>query len=57
MDKRQSPDGGVPAPGAEGVERSMLLIARMFAPHRDNELMRSLCRLALKCVQEGVTRG
>jgi hypothetical protein len=40
--------------GAAGA--ALLRIAHMFAPHRRDELMRELCRLAVKCAQEGAVR-
>ncbi len=47
-----------PRPGADTqeIERELLRIARMFAPYRENALMRDLCRLAVKCAQEGLVR-
>lgn len=37
------------APNTE--ERALLRVAHMFAPHRDDPLMRGLCRLAIRCAQ------
>ena len=43
-------------PGNKGPENEMqerfLRIARMFEEYREDEIMRELCRLAIKCAQE-----
>ncbi len=31
----------------------LLRIARMFSPHQDVPLMRQLCLIAIRCVQDG----
>jgi hypothetical protein len=43
------------AGGKDGKE-ALLRLARMFAPHRGDGLMRELCRLAVSCAQEGLIR-
>ena len=39
------------------MERDLRRIAHMFSAHRDEPLMRELCRLAIKCAQERLIRG
>lgn len=39
------------------VEQELLRVAEMFSPHREDPLMRELCRLAVKCAQEGWIGG
>ncbi len=34
------------------IQGELARIAHMFAPHRDDPVMRELCRLAVKCAQE-----
>ncbi len=46
-----------PPADTQEIERNLVRIAHMFAPHRDDALMRDICRLAVKCAQEGLTRG
>lgn len=48
---------GDPAREEELVNARLLRLAHMFDPHRDNPLMRELCRLAIKCAREGLTHG
>lgn len=38
------------------VQESLLRLARMFNEHRENPLMRELCRLAIKSAQERLIR-
>lgn len=44
------------AESAASVEADLRRVARMFLPYRDDALMRELCRLAVRSVQEGWTR-
>ncbi len=46
-----------PPADPQEIEKNLVRIAHMFAPHRDDALMRDICRLAVKCAQEGLTRG
>lgn len=46
-----------PALAGERLNASLRRLAHMFDPYRDDPLMRDLCRLAIKCVQEGLTHG
>lgn len=39
------------------VQESLLKIAHMFNDHRDDRVMRELCRLAIKCAQERLISG
>lgn len=39
------------------VQARLVRIAHMFAEHRDDPLMRELCRLAIKCAQERLIRA
>lgn len=41
----------------ERVEKNLLRVANMFIPHRNDPVMRELCRLAVKCVREGWIGG
>ncbi len=52
-------DTGTHKPPADPQEiaKNLLRLAHMFVPHRDDALMRDICRLAVKCVQEGLARG
>ena len=38
------------------VQKRLVSLAHMFNEHRDNPLMRELCRLAIKCAQERLIR-
>jgi hypothetical protein len=38
------------------VQRELLVIAHMFVEYRDDPIMRELCRLAVKCAQEGLIK-
>ncbi len=47
MDERESnPEA------AEALKLKMIRIAHMFEPHQDAPLMRQLCRIAIKCLEE-----
>jgi hypothetical protein len=48
---------GDPGKDAEGAEERLLRVARMFSQHRDSDLMRELCLLAVKCAREGLVRA
>ncbi|MCC8190569.1 MAG: hypothetical protein LIP77_08050 [Planctomycetes bacterium] len=39
------------------LQAALQKIAHMFADHRDDPLMRELCRLAIQCAREGVLGG
>ncbi|MCD8350999.1 MAG: hypothetical protein LUC93_10360 [Planctomycetaceae bacterium] len=39
------------------TQKDLRRIAHMFSTHRDDPLMREICRLAIKCAQEGWIRG
>ncbi len=41
----------------EAIQDSLIRIAHMFAEFRDDPLMRELCRLAIKSVQERLIRA
>lgn len=41
---------------AAATEEDLRRIARMFLPYRDDPLMRELCRLAVRAIQEGWIR-
>ena len=58
MDERQRkrPGESTQIIAGEGAGEELLRIAHMFSPYRDNDLMRDLCRLAIKCAQEGIAR-
>ena len=49
---RPNPDEMPKKPDTVVVQENLLRLAKMFQPYRDDELMRELCRLAIKCVQE-----
>lgn len=34
------------------IDKKLLRIAQMFAPYREDPLMRDLCRLAVTCARE-----
>ena len=55
--QRQRPGSSTQIIAAGGGGEELLRIAHMFAPYRDNDLMRELCRLAIKCAQEGIARA
>ncbi len=38
------------------VQRELMIIAHMFVEHRDDPIMRDLCKLAMKCAQEQLIR-
>ncbi len=40
------------ADGERDTQERLIRIAHMFGEHREDRLMRELCRLAIKCAQE-----
>ena len=47
------PEAEADARAGGDVDERLMRVGRMFGPHRDDPDMRELCRLAIKCVQEG----
>ena len=49
-------DGAVP-PDTAIIQERLLRLARMFEEHKSDPLMRELCRLSIRCAQEGLIRA
>lgn len=49
--------GHAVAPDTAIIQNRLLRLAYMFNEHKNDPLMRELCRLAIKCTQEGIVRA
>ena len=57
MEERKMNAPPVAADEERETQERLLRIAHMFSEHREDELMRELCRLAIKCAQERWTNA